>query len=212
MLRVLGEQLWYLVGAVWVVLTAAVVWSHRRKTARREEERERRFRDMLSEARLVAAAAAANAAGRPGVQAPVPQSQARPPEFTRKSPLLPKAEALLYYVLRAGLPDHEVFARLALADMVEPAPAVAGYDPVQRLRQLALQRVDFVVCDRSLEVIAAIVIERGGAADAADAENRRILEESLGAAGIRLLRFDPAAPPRHQQVRALVYGETAAAA
>jgi hypothetical protein len=105
------------------------------------------------------------------------------------------------------LPDHEVFAWLRLADIVELAPGKAGYDAVQRLRRLTQQRVDFVVCNRKLEIVAAIVIDRAGPTDAAQIEGRRLIEESLRTAGVRLVRIDAAAPPRHQQVRALVYGE-----
>jgi hypothetical protein len=209
--------MWYVIGAVLIALPVAIVWSHGRKSARRKTERERRFRDMLSEARLVttatAQAAMTPAAPAPSVvpplaTVPVPGAVPEAPAqiLARKSRLLGQPDALLYYVLRTGLPDHEVFACLTLADIVDLAPGQGGYDAVQRLRRLAQQRVDFVVCSRSLEIVAVVMVDRLGPADAAQIEGRRIVEESLWAAGVRLVRIDPAAPPRHQQVRALVYG------
>lgn len=121
-----------------------------------------------------------------------------------KQRLLPQAEALLYYVFRTGLPDHEIFASLTLADVIDVAPALRGYEREQKMRKLAQQRLDLVVCTKQLEIVAAVIVNK--AADAAPADHARLAEECLQIAGIRLVRVDPAAPPRHQQVRELVYG------
>jgi hypothetical protein len=231
-LRLMAGHMWYVVAAIWIAVVAAIVWASGRKSARRESERERRFRDMLGEAKLIAAATASSAtasstttstaiASTPtasttgaGVAPPVsaePTTGAAPvpaQTLVRKPRLLAQADALLYYVLRTGLPDHEVFASLTLADLVELPAGQRGYDGIQKQRRLAQQRIDFVLCNRRLEIVAAIVIDRAGPTDAALIEGRRLIEESLQAAGIRLICIDASAPPRHQQVRALVYGDT----
>ncbi len=213
--------MWYLIGAVWIAVVAAVVWVYGRKSANRESERERRFREMISEARLVAAAIAANTIP-PAVPSPaagpataaIPSGAAPPPPpaptLLKRPRLLAQADALLYYVMRTGLPDHEVFASLTLADLVRLPAGQGGYDAVQKLRRLAQQRIDFVVCNRRLEIVAAVVMDRAGPTDAGQIEARRLIEETLQAVGIRLIRIDAARPPRHQQVRGLIYGERTA--
>jgi hypothetical protein len=214
-MQILAGHTWSIITFVWIVVVAAVVWSYGRKRARRDSERDRRFQDMLSQAKVAAAVAApgaqtaGTAAATSIVQQPAAPAAAPAQMLAKKQRLLPQADALLYFLLRAGLPDHEVFAGLTLADLVEFPGGQGGYDAVQKQRRLAQQRVDFVVCNRRLETVAAVVIDRAAPADAAQKENRRLIEESLRAAGIRLVCIDAAAPPRHQQMRALVCGEVA---
>ena len=80
------------------------------------------------------------------------------PEFSKKPRLLPQSTALLYYVFRTGLPDHEIFAGLALGDVLDVAPAASGAQREQLLRRLAQQRLELVVCTKQLEVVAAVVV------------------------------------------------------
>ncbi len=125
-------------------------------------------------------------------------------DFIRKPRLLSQADALLYMVFKAGLPDHAIFAGLTAADVVEFAPGSTGLVREQKLRRLAQQRVDFVLCTKRLEIVAVAICARE--LDAAAADDARFAEECLQAAGIRLLRVDPATLPRHQEVRELIYG------
>jgi hypothetical protein len=97
---------------------------------------------------------------------------------------------LLYLVLKAGLPDHHVFANCRLSDVLDPPPQ--GW---------AEARVDFVVCRNDLQVVAAIELSVPGAPDA----GRRTLAQPLAAAGIRYLRMQPPALPKPADVRRLIY-------
>ncbi len=199
--------MWYVIGLIWVALVIGVTRAYRKKREKRERARAGQLDALLSELkgnrnplaeRASAALATATAA------AMVPAGAALGPELSKKQCLLPPAEALLYYVFRTGLPDHEICAGLTLADVMDVAPTVRGYAREQTARRLAQQRLDLVVCTKQFEVVAAVVI--GKAADAAPAKNARFAEECLQSAGIRLVRINPAAPPRHHEVRALVYG------
>ena len=199
--------MWYvIVGLIWVALAAGIFWAYKKKRAKLEAGRARQFDALLSELKRnpTPATGAATGAAKPAV--PAAAACAPIPEFSKKQRLLPQAETLLYYVFRAGLPDHEVFAGLTLADLIEIDPTVRGYEREQKARRLAQQRLDLVICTKQLEVTAAILFGQAAASDAARAGDARYTEACLQTAGIRLVRIDPAAPPRHQQVRDLVYG------
>jgi len=195
--------MWYVIVLIWLALVVGLVWAYRRKRERYAAARDKQLEALLSEAKLNLISGAANGAAS---QVAIAKVHSTPiPEFSKKQRLLPKAGALLYYVFRAGLPDHEIFANLTLADLIDIGPAIRGYEREQKLRRLAQQRLDLVICTKQLEVIAAVLIDKNGAPDAAQAANTRIIEECLKTAGIRLVCINPAMPPRHQHVRNLIY-------
>jgi hypothetical protein len=97
---------------------------------------------------------------------------------------------LLYLVLKAGLPDHHVFANCRLGDLLEPPPH-GGADT----------RVDFVVCRNDLQPLAVVELSMAGTSD----PSRRNVAQTLAAAGIRYLRVQPPALPKPADVRALIY-------
>ena len=195
--------MWYVIGLIWLAMIAWVIWSYHQKQQKREAEQARRFSALLANAQLKHDSPAAAS----GVNAATVARSATPlPGYSKKQRLLPQAQALLYYVFRTGLPEHEIFANLTLADLVELGPAVRGYERDQKALGLARERLDFVICTKQLEVVAAILFDKGAAPDAVQAGNARFAEECLNGAGIRLVRINPAAPPRHHEVRKLIYG------
>ena len=99
---------------------------------------------------------------------------------------------LAYLLLKAGLPDHHVFANTRLSDLVE-TPAGA---PLGNLR------VDLVVCTKELTIVAAIDIASNGAAQAPLQSDKT---KCLDAAGIRHLRFAGNAFPKPAEIRQLIY-------
>jgi len=186
--------MWYLVGLVWIALVAGIIWYYNNKKAKRDAAREQKLGLLLSELKRGGApspALAANAA----VTAPAPV----PIRFAKKPRLLAPNNVLIYYVLRAGIPDHEVFANLLLGDLM--VVSTPGYEAEQKMKRLATTRADFIVCNKQMEIVAVVLI--AGSAAAAETS---LIEECLQSAGIRLLRIDPAAAPKHTQVRALIYG------
>jgi hypothetical protein len=197
--------MWFLIGLIAIALIAGIFWSYKKKQDKRTAERARQFEVLLSELKRNPQLAASGAAGAtaPAVTAPVP---AVSPGLGKKARLLPQSGALLYFVFRTGLPDHEIFANLTLADLVDIEPTVRGYEREQKARRLAQQRLDLVICTKQLEVVAAVLLDTGTSAGAAQAGNAEFIELCLQAGGIRLVRVDAAAPPRHHQVRDLVYG------
>jgi uncharacterized protein DUF2726 len=111
-------------------------------------------------------------------------------------------------LLKTGLPDHEIFANVSLASVM--ALPASGGEREQQLRRLAPYQLDFVVCDKNMHIVAAVDLETAGGAEAAGIQQFKA--DYLKRAGVRLVRVNPAAMPRREQVRALVVGGAAAAA
>lgn len=193
-------MVWYLVALAWLAVIGGIVYNYTRKQRNRASARaldmEKALGDLRTEAKIRAVdASPAIPDARPAI-APVP-------EFTRKARLLAQPAGLLYYVLRTGLPDHEIFAGVSLSDVLEVGQDSQSAQHEQLRRKLEQHRLDFVICTKRFEVVAAIVVADKAAARG---EAGQFIDRCMTAAGVRLLRVDPAAPPRHHQVQALVYG------
>ena len=205
--------MWYLFFAAVVgAVTAAIIWDYRRKAALRESASKERFAQMLK----VGAPAAAAAAPAPAA-APIAQPQAASATdtsldapaiaYTARERLLSQPEKLIYLLLKAGLPDHEILSKVTLTAAID-APGT-GYDREQQLRRLSRQVLDFVVCDKGMKIVAAVQLAAVGP-DAVIAQ--RIRSECLKSAGIRLVTIEPGALPKRSEVRAFVFGDAAAPA
>jgi hypothetical protein len=195
--------LWYLLLLAAVGIIIFAIWNYRRGTAARKAASESRFEKMFkAEAQLVpgllpsssssadASASAKSAPAAPNV----------PPVAVER--FLGKADALLYYLLKAGLPDAEVFAGVSLARVI--GAGGEGRDREQQLRRLAQYQLDFVVCDKSMKILAVVELESAVGAGAMG--DQRFKSDLLKQAGIRHVRINPAALPRREQVAALISG------
>lgn len=193
-------------------IVAYCVWDYRRKAAERAAASMERFTQMF-EAKAIATPAPAPES--PPKAAPVTGARvipgASPAAVTvlhGRERFLGKAETLLYYLLKTGIPGHEVFANVTLAAVIEPSGA--RFEQEQQLRQLSQYRLDFVVCDKNMRVVAAVELEAPGGADAAGVQLFK--SDNLKAAGVRLIRINPKALPRREELRAQVCGPDAAGA
>lgn len=100
---------------------------------------------------------------------------------------------LAFLVLKAGLPDHHVFAHTRVSDLVD------GTHPPA----LANLAIDLLVCNKDLGIVAAVDLNSGTQSDALLAREK---EQRLGSVGIRYLRLAPGAFPKPAEVRKLIYG------
>lgn len=107
---------------------------------------------------------------------------------------------VLYLVLKAALPDHHIFVYTRLSDVVKP---IGKPLTPQGRAQFAQSRMDFVVCNKHLMVVALLDISDG---TRPDDPIKQHLQPQLAAAGIRYLRVGPAALPKPAEVRSLVLG------
>jgi hypothetical protein len=117
-----------------------------------------------------------------------------------KASFLSGPNKLLFLVLKAALPDHQIFVNVRLVDAVQ----IAGQPPTPQARaQLAQARVDFVICNTQLAVVALLDITDGNRAD--DPLKRQIEPQITGGGG-RYLRIAPTAIPKPAEARTLVCG------
>lgn len=180
------------------------IWNYRRKAAATKAARDARFGQIFK-----AKAAAGTASDLPAVSPPESATRAAP--MARAAALvsppnqrfLGQSESLIYYLLKTGVPDHEVFANATLASVV--GPPGNGRDREQQVRRLSRYQLDFVICDKSMRVVAVVDVE--SAAGAATAGDQDFKSDILRQAGIRVVRVNPAAPPRRERIRALISGE-----
>jgi len=183
------------------------IWNYRRKAAASKAASDARFEQMFngrthapaSPQPSSPAAAPANESSAPAKASAA--APATPPAATQC--FLGQAEALFYYLLKAGLPGFEVFAGVSLARVVG-APG-NGRDREQQLRRLSQYQLDFVICDKSMRVVAVVDVE--SAAGAETVGDQRFKSDILRQAGIRVVRVNPAALPRREQIRALISDE-----
>lgn len=101
---------------------------------------------------------------------------------------------LAFLVLKAGLPDHHVFAHTRVSDLMDGTTVPA----------LANLPIDLLVCSKDLGIVAAVDLNSGTQSDALLAREK---EQRLRSAGIKYLRLVPGAFPKPAEVRNLIYGQ-----
>ena len=69
---------------------------------------------------------------------------------------LTKAENVVYLLLKAAFPRHEIFARVRLADVLQVKIGPQGMERLRAFRKIANQHVGFVVCDRDMTILAIV--------------------------------------------------------
>ena len=83
--------------------------------------------------------------------------QSPPVPFRRRTFLFSAAERSFYKVLRTLVPDHMIFVKVRLADLVSVKPSYQSFweyfNPINRTE------VDFVVCDPTLAPVVAIELD-----------------------------------------------------
>jgi len=180
---------------------AFAIWNFHRKTAARKATSEARFEKIFKgPAQVPASPPPASAAESSAPAKAPPAASGAPPAAAQR--FLGQAESQIYYLLKSGLPDFEVFAGVSLARVV--GAAGEGREREQQLRRLAQYQLDFVVCDKSMQLVAVVEVE--SAAGAGAAGDQRFKSDLLKQAGIRLVRINPAALPQREQIRTLIDG------
>ncbi|MCC7487371.1 MAG: DUF2726 domain-containing protein [Burkholderiales bacterium] len=178
-----------------VAAVAWIVWSYRRKAVEKDAKSRERAAALLG---LPAATGGGRAGVPPGkpvspIPAPAPAIPVAAQSALRERFLSPP-ETLAYYLLRAGLPGHEVFPHVSLG-----AVLAAGAVPGETRRRFEQHDLEFVVCDKGLRVRAVVRLGPTGAADRA-----AWADTMLATAGVRIVVLDPGALPRREEVPALV--------
>lgn len=103
--------------------------------------------------------------------------------------------------LIVALPDHYIFPQVAMSALLDMASSDKRKAHGDRLR-IAQQRVDYVVCTRSCEVLAVVELDDRTHSHTKD----QLRDARLEQAGIRTVRFQARQKPRIEAIRAMILG------
>ena len=123
---------------------------------------------------------------------------------------LSKGENVVYLLLKAAFPRHEIFARVRLDDVLQVKIGPQGMERLRAFRKIANQNVGFVVCDRDMTIVAII-----DAKEPEEVQNPRdqkleiIKQRCLQAAQVKYLCVYPPTLPRYRELREQVLGPAA---
>jgi hypothetical protein len=143
-------------------------------------------------------AAATASTVRPPPVAPAPITPSAPAPATSfagakaRAAFLAGPTKLAFLVLKAGLPDHHVFAHTRMTDLIDALTVPA----------LANLRIDLVVCTKELTIVAAVDLPNGAPTDTLIESEKA---QRLSTAGIRYVRLEPGKFPKPAEVRGLIY-------
>ena len=120
---------------------------------------------------------------------------------------LSKAENVVYLLLKAAFPRHEIFARVRLADVLQVKIGPQGMERLRAFRKIANQHVGFVVCDRDMTIIAIVdAREPEQVQNPRDQKLEIIKQRCLQAAQVKYLCVYPPQLPRYRELREQILG------
>jgi Protein of unknown function (DUF2726) len=116
--------------------------------------------------------------------------------FTQRKFLFSAAERSFYEILRRISPDHTVFAKVPLCDLISVSKGSGrSHHRIQR------KRVDFLICDAALKPVVAIELD-GSSQSQADCQGRdQFVDAALAAAAIPIVRMPVERSYRLDEVR-----------
>ena len=123
---------------------------------------------------------------------------------------LSKAESVVYLLLKAAFPRHEIFARIRLADVLQVKIGPQGMERLRAFRKIANQHVGFVICDRDMTIVAIVdAKEPEQVVNPRDQKLEIIKQRCLQAAQVKYICVYPPTLPRSRELRTQVLGPAA---
>jgi hypothetical protein len=120
---------------------------------------------------------------------------------------LTRAESVVYLLLKAAFPRHEIFARIRLADVLQVKIGPQGMERLRAFRKIANQHVGFVVCDRDMTIVAIVdAKEPDQLINPRDQKLEVIKQRCLQAAHVKYLCVYPPQLPRYRELREQILG------
>lgn len=120
---------------------------------------------------------------------------------------LSKAESVVFLLLKAAFPRHDVFARVRLADVLQVKIGPQGMERLRAFRKIANQHVGFVVCDRDMTIVAIVdAKEPDQVIDPRDQKLETIKQRCLQAAQVKYVCIFPPQLPRYRELREQILG------
>ena len=123
---------------------------------------------------------------------------------------LSKVEGVVYMLLKAAFPRHEIFARVRLADVLQVKIGPQGMERLRAFRKIANQHVGFVLCDRDMTILAIIdTKEPDVVVNPRDQKLETIKQRCLQAAQVKYICIYPPQLPRYRDLREQILGPAA---
>ena len=123
---------------------------------------------------------------------------------------LTKAEGVVYLLLRAAFPRHEIFARIRLSDVLQVKIGPQGMERLRAFRKIANQHVGFVICDRDMTIVAIVDSkEPDQVVNPRDQKLEIIKQRCLQAAQVKYICVYPPQIPRYRELREQILGPAA---
>jgi hypothetical protein len=123
---------------------------------------------------------------------------------------LTKAEGIVYLLLRAAFPRHEIFARIRLSDVLQVKIGPQGMERLRAFRKIANQHVGFVICDRDMTIVAIVDSkEPDQVVNPRDQKLEIIKQRCLQAAQVKYICVYPPQLPRYRELREQILGPAA---
>ncbi|TMG98587.1 MAG: DUF2726 domain-containing protein [Betaproteobacteria bacterium] len=130
--------------------------------------------------------------------------------YLLRSRFLSKAESVVYLLLKAAFPRHEIFARVRLADVLQVKIGPQGMERLRAFRKIANQHVGFVVCDRDMTIVAIVDSkEPEQVQNPRDQKLEIIKQRCLQAAQVKYMCVYPPTLPRYRELREQILGPAA---
>ncbi len=123
---------------------------------------------------------------------------------------LTKAESVVFLLLKAAFPRHEIFARVRLSDVLQVKIGPQGMERLRAFRKIANQHVGFVICDRGMSIVAIVDSrEPDAVTNPRDQKLEMIKQRCLRAAQVKYICVYPPQLPRYRELRDQILGPTA---
>ena len=120
---------------------------------------------------------------------------------------LSKGEGVVYMLLKAAFPRHEIFARVRLSDVLQVKIGPQGMERLRAFRKIANQHVGFVLCDRDMTILAIVdTREPDTVINPRDQKLEVIKQRCLQAAQVKYLCVYPPQLPRYRELREQILG------
>lgn len=120
---------------------------------------------------------------------------------------LSKAEGVVFLLLKAAFPRHEIFARIRLADVLQVKIGPQGMERLRAFRKIANQHIGFVICDRDMTIVAIVdAKEADQVIDPRDQKLETIKQRCLQAAQVKYVCIFPPQIPRYRELREQILG------
>ena len=123
---------------------------------------------------------------------------------------LSKAEGVVFLLLKAAFPRHEIFARVRLADVLQVKIGPQGMERLRAFRKIANQHVGFVICGRDMAIVAIVdAKEPETMINPRDQKLEIIKQRCLQAAQVKYVCVYPPQLPRYKELREQILGPAA---